>query len=174
MGEDRQALDFSRRPEVTCATNVFEDVPVILRYDDEVLIEIVMMPDGSYTTSFVIYEGSGTKLAVVQGTQIFPTADGSSAAIRLNAREDRTVCSHGRQVLFDIERSGPMSLRLTAELHTPDGRLIVSPHDALPTLLDCGQPVPLRGVMMRANRFTAIPVALDVRSDGSITIGGVG
>ena len=174
MAQDRHGLDFSQPPEVTCATNVFEDVPVILQYRDDVLVEIVRMPDGSYTTSFVIFDETGTKLAVVQGIQIYPTAEGSGSGIELSFFEDRTVCRHAGDMRFEIERTGPESLRLSAELHAPDGRLIVVPHDGLPALLERGEPIPLSGVVMKANRFTGVPIALHVHRDGSIIIGGVG
>ena len=174
MAQDRQALDFSEIPEVAFAANVFANVPVILQYEDEVLIEFIRMPDATYTTSFTIYDGVGGRFATVQGTQIYPSPGDEREPLALIQRQRQIVAKHGHQALFTIERTGPGALKLACELYAPDGRLIVAPHDALPVLLQHGDPVALSGVMLRANRFTDIPTAVQLRADGLVTIGGVG
>ena len=174
MAQDRQALDFSEIPEVTFAANVFVNVPIVLTYDDDVLIEFIRMPDATYTTSFTIYDGVGGRFATIQGTQVYPTAGDEGQPIALIQQQGRIVARHGHQALFEVERTGPGALELGCELYAPDGRLVVARHNALPVLLQHGDPVALSGVMLKANRFTDIPTAVQLHADGMVAIGGVG
>lgn len=67
-----QQISFHQSPEVTFATNVFKDVPTILQYDDQPLIQLVQDVDASFTTQFTVFDEKGTKLVKVKGTQFYP------------------------------------------------------------------------------------------------------
>ena len=66
-------LIFSKMPQVTLATNNFINVPVILKFDDINLIELIKEEKLGFTTQIPIYHPDGTYLAKVNGTRIYLT-----------------------------------------------------------------------------------------------------
>lgn len=69
-------LIFNEFPEFEIASNIFVNVPVILRYNDTPLIQVVKMADASFTIEIDIYHNDGTFLAKAKGTQLYPTESG--------------------------------------------------------------------------------------------------
>ena len=159
---------------MTFATNTFVNVPVILKYDDPPLVEVVQTVDVGYSTQFTIYDDSGVKLAVVTGTQIYATKAGRTANLELLHPQGKTVGQRGGQTLFEIERIGAAALKAAAELYAPDGRFVVAQHDVLPTVLDRSTPLEIRGTPIQGNYFDGVAVGVHLRGDGSIGIGGMG
>jgi len=174
MTDDRQSLVFAESPAVTFATNTFVNVPVILKYGDTPLIEVVGALDAGFTTQFVIYDDSGTKMAVVKGTQIYLTSEGERDSIELRHPQGKTICERGSQTLFELERIGPAAFKAAAELYSPDGRFVVAQHDVMPALFESGQPLSIGGLLLQGNYFNGVAVGVHIRSDGSIAIGSNG
>jgi hypothetical protein len=61
-------LIFLEFPFVTIATNTFIGVPIILRYEEENLMEITKSETVGFTTKIPIYHSDGTYLAVAMET----------------------------------------------------------------------------------------------------------
>lgn len=55
-----KSIIFQASPRVTIATNTFINVPVVLKYEDINLIEIVKREQLGYTTQIPIYHQDGT------------------------------------------------------------------------------------------------------------------
>lgn len=117
-------LIFHQSPTVEFATNYFHNVPVILQYDDQPLIEVVQDQSAGFTTQFSIFNKDGVYLAKVVGSRLFATDDGKKAGLSLTHPNRMTVCKVGDQVLFEITRKKAAALKTEAELFTPDGRFL--------------------------------------------------
>ena len=89
----KNSLIFQTTPEVTLATNKFINVPVILKYEDTNLIEIIKEEGLGFTTQIPIYHNDGTYLAKVNGNRIFLTKDGEKAGLKIEKHQnlDRLV-----------------------------------------------------------------------------------
>jgi hypothetical protein len=70
------SLIFQTSPKVTIATNTFVNVPVVLKYEDVNLIEIIKEERVGFTTQIPIYHQDGTHLAKVTGNRLYLTEDG--------------------------------------------------------------------------------------------------
>lgn len=166
------SLTFSDWPEVTFATNVFVGVPIILKYEDTALIEVVRHQQAGFTTQIPIYHADGTYLAKVVGSQIYPTEDGKRAGLSLKYPKDMTVCEQNGRVVFEIHRSGAAALKLQADLYAPDGAFVRCAHDAFPKMVvaDRDKPLKVSGVTFHGNTFRNFPIAIWIRG-GEIMIG---
>ena len=74
-------LVFQSSPSITVATNTFINVPVILKYEDTPLMEVIKEQGIGFTTQIPIYHSDGTYLAKVKGNRIFPTEAGKKANV---------------------------------------------------------------------------------------------
>ena len=166
-------LIFFQTPQVTMATNIFINVPVILQYEDIRLVEVVKVEKAGFTTQIPIYHPDGTYLAKVVGSQIYRTEIGKKAGLTLRYPKDMTVCEFNGQVLFEIHRLGAAALRAKAELFTPDGAFVKCPDDLLPTLFfgEKEKAIHINGVTFTGNTFMNLRIGIWVRKDGSVSIG---
>jgi len=169
MPETPTHLLFNETPRVEFATNTFIDVPVILQYEDEPLIEVFQQIDAGYTTRFRVFNSSGDLLAAVGGPQMYPTDAGRRTGIELRHEHLKTICVLDGQELFEMVRVGAAGLKTAAELYAPDGRFILA-RDGL-EVLDMPGGLQVGGAMLLRNTFQGVSIGVLVGSDGSVGIG---
>jgi phage terminase large subunit-like protein len=80
---ERQTPVFSESPRIELASNTFENVPVLIQFGDEPLIEMVKDDQPGYTTQIAIYDRNGTYLAKAKGSQLYLTEKGANAGVEL-------------------------------------------------------------------------------------------
>jgi hypothetical protein len=173
MTTDHQRLYFSLSPKVEFAGNYFQDVPVILQYDDTPIISVTQEVTTGFTTEIEIYSNDGTYLAKAKGSQLYPTEEGMKANLVLRHPQGLTVCELNGETLFEMRRDGPAALRTRAELFTPDGRFMKCDPAGVPselisfdgTCLQVGQ------FHMVRNTFVGCRVGILIGSDGEVRIG---
>ena len=93
-------LFFQSSQKITVATNTFINVPVILKYEDTPLIEVVKEQNIAFTTQIPIYHSDGTYLAKVKGNRVYPTEAGKKANIEIRDAQDRFICRLDNKVMF--------------------------------------------------------------------------
>lgn len=165
-------LIFQNHPDVVIATNTFRRVPVILKYDDTPLIEVITEQAAGYTTKFNIYNADGVSLAVVKGSRIFLTDDGKKAGVSIRHLDKLQVCELGGKTLYELKRDEAAALHTSAELYTPTGIFIRCTDDGVKALSNGNQgAIQIGGVTMSRNTISGFPVGIHVWSDGSVAIG---
>src|SRR5688572_29776749 len=117
-------LIFNPTDAVEFAGNTFINVPIILLFDDTPMVEMVVHEDVKRTTRFSIYNNDGVYLAKVVGPQLYLTADGEKAGLEVRHPDKMTVCTLGKQTLFEISRPTAAAIAISAELFTPTGGFI--------------------------------------------------
>jgi len=170
MLDNPDNLIFHLSPTVEFATNYFRNVPIILQYDDQPLIEVIQQQQAGFTTQFRIYNKDGIYLAKVVGSRLFPTEDGQKAGISLTYPDRMTVCKLGSQVLFEITRKEAAALKTEAELFTPDGRFLKARGSTKDWLL-AKEPLRIGGIVMMGNTFSDCRIGVRVGRDGSVGLG---
>jgi hypothetical protein len=114
-----EGLIFTQIPAVMIASNFF-NCQIPIRYKDEAMVEFVNELS-VYRTKIPIYHPDGTKLAVVKGSEIYPTEAGKKAGVELHNEAGLTVCELNKKPVFEIQKQGANALKMQAELHTFDG-----------------------------------------------------
>jgi hypothetical protein len=111
----------------------------------------------------------------VKGSEIYLTEDGEKAGLRLRHPQGLTVCELGNTALFEIQKSGPNALKMSAELFTYDGTFLKWSAESISGLLfnDPGQPLRLGGVVMMDCLIENCRVGISIGKAG-IGIGGSG
>lgn len=166
-------LIFNQSPIIEIATNKFINVPVILRYDDLNLIEVVKNLDLGYQTKIPIYHSDGTYLAVAINSRIFLTKEGEKAGIVIEKHPKLWVCKMDGKELFEIHQQDDGSFKTIAELFTNDGSFVKCSDLNASQAFDLkGNEIRFGGVIMRGNTFKGCPVGINIKSNGSIIIGG--
>lgn len=166
------SLIFQTSPEVTIATNRFINVPVILKYEDINLIEVVKQADIGFTTQISIYNQDGAYLAKVNGNRLFLTSDGEKAGLKIEKHQGLWVCTMGMQTLFEIEQQSGNAFKTTAELYTPDGYFVKCSTESSPNLIDTkGNELKLGGLTMSGSTIEGFKVGIWLKKDGSFMIG---
>ena len=167
-----ETLTFQKIPIVTIATNKFINVPIILKYEDINLIEIINELGVGFSTQIPIFHSDGTYLAKVKGNRIFPTEDGKKAGIKLDQRLGLTICSMDNQTLFEIHHQTGESFKAFAELYTNDGCFVKCTDAPQPNLIDTkGNAIKIGGVAMSNNTFSGCTIGVWLRKNGSCMIG---
>jgi hypothetical protein len=95
---------FQSSPRIVVATNTFINVPVILKYEDTPLIEIIKEQNIGFTTQIPIYHSDGTYLAMVTGNRVYPTEAGKKANIEIQDTPGKFICSLESKVMFERNR----------------------------------------------------------------------
>lgn len=168
---NKDTLIFQSTPSVTIATNTFVNVPVILKFEDTNLIEIIRELELGFTTQIPIYHPDGTFLAKINGTRAYPTEDGKKAGVIMQKYHRLWVCKMGKQTLFEIHHQSPEYFRMIAELFTPEG-YFVRCNDSASDLIDMkGSSLNIGGLIMSGNKFTGCKTGIWLRKDGSCSIG---
>jgi hypothetical protein len=169
---NRDTLIFQTLPTVSIATNKFINVPVILKYEDTNLIEIIKELGLGFTTQILIYHPDGTYLAKVKGTRMFLTEDGGKARLTVVKLVGVTVCKMGNQTLFEIHHQLGDSFRTTAELYTPDGYFVKCTDQEVSDLFDNnGKALQIGELIMSGNTFSNCKIGIWLKKDGSCLIG---
>ena len=165
-------LTFQKFPVVTLATNTFINVPIILRYEDLNLIEIIKEMGLDYEIQIPIFHQDGTYLAKVKGNRVFPTEEGKKAGITLEKRVGITACQMNKQTLFEIHYQTGDSFKAYAELFTNDGYFVKCTDNPRPDLIDTGgNALKIGGVTMSNNRIQGCRIGIWLKKDGSLAMG---
>lgn len=117
-------LIFNQSPEIKIATNTFINVPIILKYGDINLIEVVKGLKMDYTTKISIFHSDGTSLGVAYNSRFFRTEEGEKAGVIVDMHPNLWVCKLNGRELFEIRQEKPNLFKITAELYTNDGAFI--------------------------------------------------
>ena len=165
-------LFFESPPTIELCTNIFINVPVILKYDDTPLISVTQTENSGFTTKFAIYNSDGVYIAKVKGSRLFLTEDGKKSNLSLRQPTNMTVCELDGQTLFEIHRDEAAALRTHAELYTPDGNFLKCLDNPRPELIKpAGNHLQVGGMIMSGNRISGCSVGIWIQSNGSISIG---
>lgn len=165
-------LIFQSSPSITIATNTFINVPVILKYEETPLIEVINEQGIGFTTQIPIYHSDGTYLAKVKGNRVYPTEEGKKAKIEIRDLEGKFICSLDKKVLFEITHGVGDAFKATAELYTPDGYFIKCSNAPKPELFDLsGNAISVVGITMKGIVFQRLSIGIWLRKDGSCAIG---
>jgi hypothetical protein len=165
-------LIFQTIPQVTIATNTFINTPIILKYEDINLIEIIKEAELGFTTQIPIYHSDGTYLAKVVGTRMFATEEGKKAGIIVDKLKGVSVCKMGTQTLFEIYHQEGDSFKTQAELYTPDGCFVKCSDSPNLGLIDMnGQSIKVGGIHMSNCTLNDFKIGLWLKKDGSASLG---
>lgn len=165
-------LIFQESPKIVVATNTFIKVPVILRYDDTALMEIIKEQNIGFTTQIPAYHSDGTYLAKVTGNRVYPTAAGKKANIEVRDTPGKFICSLGGKVMFELSHGVGDMFKAQAELFAPDGYFVKCSDNPKPELFDLtGKAIKVGGITMIGNVFQNLSVGIWLRKDGSCAIG---
>jgi len=166
------SLIFQTSPEVTLSTNRFMNVPVVLKYEDTILIEVIKEEGIGFTTQIPIYHQDGTYLAKVNGNRIYLTKDGEKAGLKIEKHQNLWVCTMDKQTLFEIQQQTGDAFKTTAEIYTPDGYFVKCSDSPSPQLIDTtGNELKIGGMIMSGNTFNGCQIGIWLRKDGSCSIG---
>ncbi len=166
------SLIFQTSPRVTLATNTFINVPVILKYEDINLIEVIKEQGLGFTTQIPIYHQDGTYLAKVTGNRMYLTKDGEKVGLKIEKHQGLWVCTMDKQTLFEIQQQTGDSFKTTAELYTPDGYFVKCTDSPTPSLIDTkGNALKIGGIVMSGNIISGCKIGVWLKKDGSFLMG---
>ncbi len=165
-------LIFQSSPSITVATNIFINVPVVLKYEDTPLIEVIKEHGIGFTTQIPIYHSDGTYLAKVKGNRVYPTKEGEKANIEIRNPQGKFICSLDGKVMFELSHGVGDSFKADAELYTPDGYFVKCTDAPKPELFDLsGSAIQIGGITMIGNVIQNMSIGIWLRKDGSCAIG---
>jgi hypothetical protein len=165
-------LVFQSSPSVTIATNTFINIPVILKYEDTPLIEVIKEQGIGFTTQIPIYHSDGTYLAKVKGNRVFPTEAGKKANINIRDEQGKFICNLENRVMFELTHGIGDAFKANAELYTPDGYFVKCPDAPKLELFDIkGNLIQVGGILMSGNIFHNLSIGIWIRKNGSLAIG---
>lgn len=164
---EQNFLTYLSAPRVTIATNTFVNVPVILKYEDINLIEIVKEESLGFTTQISIFHNDGTYLAKVNGTRMYRTEDGKKAGLKIEKHQQLWVCTMDDETLFEIQQQPGDAFKASAELYTPDGYFLKCNDNPVPNLIDIkGNAITLGGTAMSGNTIQGFKTGIWVKKNG--------
>ena len=165
-------LYFQSSPSITVATNTFINVPVVLKYEDTPLIEVIKELGFGFTTQIPIYHSDGTYLAKVKGNRVYPTEAGTKVNIEIRDTPGKFICSLENKVMFELSHGVGEAFKADAELYAPDGYFVKCSDAPKAELFDLtGNAIKVGGVTMIGNVFQNLSVGIWLRKDGSCAIG---
>ena len=93
----------------------------------------------------------GHSSPVAKGNQLYPTAAGEKAGVKMRHLPDGTVCEINGKPAFQIRRSEHAALRMNAELFTNDGAFLKWSEESLSGLLTLkgGEGLQVGGIMLK-------------------------
>jgi hypothetical protein len=169
---NKETIIYQTSPRVLLATNTFINVPVILKYEDTNLIEIIRETSLGYTTQIPIYHSDGTYLAKATGNRLYLTDDGKKVGLTIDKYKTVWVCKMAEKTLFEIHHQADDAFKTVAELYTPDGYFIKYANDPLPIVIDNnGSALRIGGVIMSGNTFVNNKIGIWIRKNGQLLIG---
>lgn len=162
-------------PTIEIASNKFTNIPVILKYNEINLIEVISEKEGFqqvYNISVLIYQPNGIYLGKVIGSRIFMTAEGLKSGLILESYDKKSICKLGNEKLFEINYIGSI-VTIDVELWTPDGYMIKTSnlhHDKI-KLFDVNfTRVKTEEIPKTHSNFRWGNVGIHLKSDGSIKL----
>ena len=165
-------LYYQSSPAITVATNMFVNVPVVLKYEDTPLLEVVREEPIGFTTQVPIYHSDGTYLAKVKGNRIYPTEAGEKANIEIRDTPGKFICSLENRVVFELSHGVGEAFKADAELYAPEGYLVKCSDAPMPELFDVtGSVIKVGGATISGCLFQDLSVGIWLRRDGSCAIG---
>lgn len=165
-------LLFINWPKVSMGSNTFIDVPVILKYDNLNMIEIIKEPGFGYTTQIPIFDAEGTYLATAKGSSLITTDESEIGDLKLDHNQDSTTCTLDGKTLFTITRNDGDSFNIKAELFTPEGYCVKYISDETPELFDKqGYEVRLGGVLKDESVIEGCDVGFWLTQNGTCRFG---
>lgn len=166
-----KSLTFSESPTVLFGGNKFINIPVILKYEAENLIEVVKELGVGFETKIPIFHSDGTKLAIVKGNRIYKTEDGKKAGLDFDSQEKITYCNLNGKTIFELRHEIGELFKLDAELYTNDGVFLKSSDSPIPELIDSsGNEIKIGGLSMTGNTFKGGSIGIWING-GNISIG---
>lgn len=169
---NKENLFYQPSPKITVATNTFINTPVVLKYHDTNLIEVVNDVGLGYTTEIPIYHSDGTYLAKVRGTRIYATEAGNKAGLAIEKHADITACTLHGKTAFEIRHQPGDLFKLSAELYTPDARFLKTTDHTTLGLFDInGDKLQIGGMMMSGCTFEGCRIGVWLQEDGGVSIG---
>ena len=165
-------LVFQSSPRMIVATNTFINVPIILKYEDTPLMEVIKEQGVGFTTQIPIYHSDGAYLAKVKGNRVYPTEAGKKANIEIRDTPGKFICSLENKVMFELSHGVGEEFKADAELYAPDGCFVKCSDSPKPELFDVqGNAIKVGGITMIGNVFQNLSVGIWLRKDGSCAIG---
>ena len=164
-------LIFTKYPIIKIATNTFINTPIILRYEELNLIEVVNDLVLGYATKIPIFHPDGTHLAVVVNSRIFPTKEGEKAGITIDKRKGIWVCKMDNKELFEIRQQEDNLFKTTAELYTNDGSFIKCDDNPDVKIFNNGKELTIGALTMVDCTFSNCPVGLHFKKNGAFSMG---
>ena len=147
------------------------NVPTIIQWEDVPLLEVGKFVTAGYTTKFTIFNKDGEPMAVVKGSQIYPTKQGTKAGVTMRYPQGMTVCELAGRTLFELRRTGAAALQGQAELYTPEGAIVKASADEL-SLLRGGTYIQAGNIRMTGTTFEGHRIGFHFKKDGlSVGIG---
>ncbi len=165
-------LYWQSSPIITVATNTFINVPVVLKYEDTPLIQVIKEHGIGFTSQIPIYHSDGTYLAKVKGNRVYPTKAGKKANIEIRDTPGKFICSLENKVILELSHGVGDVFKANAELYAPDGYFVKCSDAPKPELFDlAGSAIRVGGVTMSGCVFQNLSVGIWLRKDGSCAIG---
>lgn len=167
-----EKLVFSEQAKFTLATNTFVRVPVILKFEDLNLIEIVRAERLQYTTQFQIYNSDGVYMAKIKGNRPYPTEEGKKSGLRIDRRVGVDVCMLDNKILYELRHQTGEQFKMQAELFSPEGYLIKVKDAPMPGIIDAsGQALNIGGNIFSRCLFSDLKIGIWLRKNGAVAIG---
>jgi len=168
-------IHFQSPPKITLATNTFIDVPVLLKYEDTPLIEVIQLMKKrpiQFTTQIPVYHSDGTYLAKITGNRVYPTEAGKKANIEIRDTPGRFICSLENKVMLELAHGVGDAFKADAELYAADGYLVKCSDAPKPELFDLtGHAITVGGLTIGGSVVEGFSVGIWLRKDGSCAIG---
>lgn len=166
-------LIFNQSPIIEIASNKFINVPVILKYEDLNLIEVVQDMTVGYATKIPIYHSDGTYLGVAINSRFYSTDEGKKAGVIIDKRPDLWVCKMNGKELFEIRQQNSNEFKTTAEIFTNDGYIIKIDNNPIINYNSIqGESLNVGGGIFVDNTFSNLQIGIHVTKE-SIMIGGM-
>jgi len=162
-------LIFQKTSKVEYGGNTFVNVPVLLRFDDIPLIEVVRKEKLGLTTSIPIYGSDGTYLAKVVGTRIYSTPDAAKVNFKVIKESDLWACTMEGNTLFEVRHSGRDTFKMNAELYTDTG-YFVKTHDHQELYSPQSQTNKIMH-SITGNNISNVEIGIWIRSSGQVEVG---
>jgi hypothetical protein len=153
------------------STNIFERVPIILKYEDINLIEVVREYRVGYTTEIPIYHPDGTFLTKIVGNRMRVNLLAKKAGVEIVQHPNLWVCTMNGKTLFEIRQKSPDFFKTTAELYANDGFFVKVDSSMTVNALQNNNPLVIGHCTMMGNTFTGMKIGIWAKKDGSIILG---
>jgi len=162
-------LIFQTSPIVTLATKKFINVPVILKFEDINLIEIIREGKFNFTTRIPIYHSDGTELGVARGNSFFPTEPGKKAGVTIENYVGLWICKMDSKPIFEIRKRTGDSFIISAELYATEGYSVKFADTPLVELF--GDALKISEFTLSGDLIQGMKTGIWLRKDGSSEIG---